>query len=62
MPTPMRVTRTPSGFSNFREVHRRGFAFRGRIRRHDDFFDGTFLQALDQGFDFELVRSAPLQR
>jgi hypothetical protein len=46
----------------FGKVHGGGFAFGGGIRRHDDFFDGSFLQALDEGLNFQLLRAAPLQR
>jgi hypothetical protein len=46
----------------FREVDSGSFAFGGGVRRHDDFFDGAFFQALDERFDTELLGATSLQR
>ena len=62
MPMAMRVTRTPSGLSKLRQIHRGGFAFGRGIRRDDDFFDRAALEPLDQALDFELIGTNALQR
>ena len=46
-------------FQQFREIDGGGFAFGGGIRRHDDFFDGAFFQALDESLDLSCSGPRP---
>jgi hypothetical protein len=49
-------------FDQFREVDGSGFAFGGRIRRNNNLLDCAALEALDEAFDLELIRTNALQR